>query len=58
MKIETNAQAVQALDTIICDYGISETDVITALENYLPTDDLIDFVKYLEKEFDIDLEQY
>lgn len=38
MKIETNAQAVQAL------------------ENYLPTDDLIDFVKYLEKEFDLDLE--
>lgn len=56
MKIETNAQAVQALDTIICDCGISETDVITALENYLPTDDLIDFVQYLEKEFDLDLE--
>lgn len=56
MKIETNAQAVQALDTIICDCGISESDVITALENYLPTDDLIDFVKYLEKEFDLDLE--
>lgn len=58
MKIETNAQAVQALDTIICDCGISESEVITALENYLPTDDLIDFVKYLEKEFDLDLEQY
>ena len=56
MKIETNAQAVQALDTIICDCGISEADVITALENYLPTDDLIDFVEYLVKEFDIDLE--
>lgn len=58
MKIETNAEAVQALDTIICDCGISESDVITALENYLPTDDLIDFVQYLEKEFDLDLEQY
>ena len=56
MKITTNEQAVQALDTIICDYGITEADVITALENYLPTDDLIDFVKYLEKEFDLDLE--
>ena len=33
-------------------------DIITALENYLPTDDLIDFVQYLEKEFDLDLEQY
>ena len=56
MKITTNEQAVQALDTIICDYGITEADVITALENYLPTDDLIDFVKYLEKEFYLDLE--
>lgn len=58
MKIETNEQAVRALDTIICDCGISESEVITALENYLPTDDLIDFVQYLEKEFDLDLEQY
>lgn len=49
MKIETNAQAVQALDTIICDCGILEADIITALENYLPTDDLIDFVEYLVK---------
>lgn len=56
MKITTNEQAVRALDTIVCDYGISEADVITALENYLPTDDLIDFVEYLVKEFDIDLE--
>lgn len=56
MKIETNAQAVQALDTIVYDCGITEADIITALENYLPTDDLIDFVKYLEKEFDLDLE--
>ena len=58
MKIETNEQAVRALDTIICDCGISESEVITALENYLPTDDLIDFVQYLEKEFDLDLAQY
>lgn len=55
-SITTNKEAVQALDTIICDYGITEADVITALENYLPTDDLIDFVEYLVKEFDIDLE--
>lgn len=55
-SITTNEEAVQALDTIICDYGITEADVITALENYLPTDDLIDFVEYLVKEFDIDLE--
>ena len=56
MKITTNEEAVQALDTIVCDCGITEADVITALENYLPTDDLIDFVEYLVKEFDIDLE--
>lgn len=55
-SITTNEEAVQALDTIVCDYGITEADVITALENYLPTDDLIDFVEYLVKEFDIDLE--
>lgn len=55
-SITTNEEAVQALDTIICDYWITEADVITALENYLPTDDLIDFVEYLVKEFDIDLE--
>lgn len=58
MKITTNEQAVRALDTIVCDCDITEADVITALENYLPTDDLIDFVEYLEKEFDLDLEQY
>lgn len=56
MKITTNEQAVRALDTIVCDCGITEADIITALENYLPTDDLIDFVEYLVKEFDIDLE--
>ena len=55
-SITTNEEAVQVLDTIICDCGITEADVITALENYLPTDDLIDFVEYLVKEFDIDLE--
>lgn len=58
MKITTNEQAVRALDTIVYDCGITEADIITALENYLPTDDLIEFVQYLEKEFDLDLEQY
>ena len=58
MKINTNAEACTALDTIICDCGVTDADVVTALKNYMDTDTLIDFVKYLETEFDLDLEQY
>lgn len=58
MKMKTNAEACRALDTLTCDCGLTDADVVTAIKKYLTTESLIDFVEYLEKEFDIDLEQY
>ena len=31
------------------------SDIITAIQNYLPTDDFIEFVEYLVKEYDLDI---
>lgn len=47
-------------DTIVCETGVPTSDIITAIQNYLPTDDFIEFVEYLVKEYDLDetLEQY
>lgn len=59
MKI-TNDNVYTVYDTIVCETGVPASDIITAIQNYLPTDDFIEFVEYLVKEYDLDetLEQY
>ena len=59
MKI-TNDNVYTVYDTIVCETSVPTYDIITAIQNYLPTDDFIEFVEYLVKEYDLDetLEQY
>lgn len=56
----TNDNVYTVYDTIVCETGVPTSDIITAIQNYLPTDEFIDFVEYLVKEYDLEetLEQY
>lgn len=53
MKI-TNDNVYTVYDTIVCETGVPTSDIITAIQNYLPTDEFIDFVEYLVKEYDLE----
>lgn len=53
MKI-THDNVYTVYDTIVCETGVPASDIITAIQNYLPTDDFIEFVEYLVKEYDLE----